>query len=155
MKIHIANCSPQRHLFNYKLPERRQPFARHIPAGDQIAIEVQDTDITAIIDQHERYGFVDVAKIPKDFSGICYSIDREIKVSKIKDGYEARIEFLDDRAEKIVEESAVVINNDIKNVAVNHGQEQQDGLEMTIQSEPLDPEQDDKSPVKKNLKVTK
>ncbi|MNC60519.1 hypothetical protein D3C75_1104020 [compost metagenome] len=62
---------------------------------------------------------------------------------------------MDDRAEKIVEESAVVINNDIKNVAVNHGQEQQDGLEMTIQSEPLDPEQDDKSPVKKNLKVTK
>ena len=79
MKLHIANCSPQRHLFNYKLPERRQPFARHIPAGDQIAIDVQDTDITAIIDQHERYGFVDVTKIPKDFSGICYSIDREIK----------------------------------------------------------------------------
>ncbi|OMQ26902.1 hypothetical protein [Serratia oryzae] len=155
MKLHIANCSPQRHLFNYKLPERRQPFARHIPAGDQITLEVQDTDITAIIDQHERYGFVDVTKIPKDFSGICYSIDREIKVSKIKDGYEARIEFLDDRAEKIIEESAVVINNGIKNAAVNHGQEQQDGFEMSINSEPLDPEQDDKSPVKKNVKVTK
>ena len=155
MKLHIANCSPQRHLFNYKLPERRQPFARHIPAGGQIFIEGQDTDITAIIDQHERYGFVDVADIPKDFSGICYSINREIKVSKISDGYEARLEFIDERAEKIIEESAVVINNEIKNVAVNHGQEQKDGLEMTINSEPLDPEQDDKSPVKKNVKVSK
>ena len=155
MKLHIANCSPQRHLFNYKLPERRQPFARHIPAGSQIAIEGQDTDVAAIIDQHERYGLVEVTKIPKDFSGLCYSIGREIKVSKISDGYEARLEFLDERAERIVEESAVVINNDIKNAAVNHGHEQQDGLEMTIQSEPLDPEQDDKAPVKRNLKVSK
>ena len=155
MKLHIANCSPQRHLFNYKLPERRQPFARNIPAGSQIAIEGQDTDVAAIIDQHERYGLVEVTKIPKDFSGLCYSIGREIKVSKISDGYEARLEFLDERAERIVEESAVVINNDIKNAAVNHGQEQQDGLEMTIQSEPLDPEQDDKAPVKRNLKVSK
>lgn len=155
MKLHIANCSPQRHLFNYKLPERNQPFARHIPAGTQIAIEGQDTDIKAIIDQHARYGLVDVGNIPTNFSGLCYSIDREIKVSKIKDGYQARIEFLDDRAEKIIEESAVVINNGIKNAAVNHGQEQQDGFEMSINSEPLDPEQDDKAPVKKNVKVSK
>lgn len=152
MKLYVGNCSLQTHLFNYKLPERTQNFTKEIKAGSQIVIEEGETEIQSIINQHVPYGLVDVNKIQGNFSGICYST-KEIDVSRIMHGREAHKEFLDERSQEIRDNSALAMNNELTKVAKNHGKEERDGFEMTIESQTLDPMQEDKTPLKQKIKV--
>ncbi len=85
MKLYIANCSRQPHTFNYKLPEKTQSFGVTIPSGRQHMIENQSDIIDHIIRQHEPYGFQRCDKVDKNFSGICYSIDKPVSVGRIED----------------------------------------------------------------------
>lgn len=155
MKLHIANCTRQTHHFNYKLPERMQTFTRDIAPGEQIVIDGSADDIHLIISQHAPYGFAEAAKIPDAFSGLCYSLDKAIHLNKIKSGYEVRTEFLEDQAQRIRDNSVLTLNNALSTVAKNHGKEALPGLEVTIESQPLDPLQEDVKKLKETRKVEK
>ncbi|MGL5386640.1 MAG: hypothetical protein ACRDCA_12430 [Serratia sp. (in: enterobacteria)] len=156
MKLFIGNCTAQLHAFNYKLPERTQNFVREIKSGEQIMIEGNSDEIAAIIHQHKPYGFVDVKKIPSDFSGLCYSQDKQIELPKIRQAYEARVEFLDQRAQEIRDNSVLSMNNELTQVARNHGKEEKSGFEMTIEGQPLEPSQTEETKTfKQKIKVEK
>ena len=99
MKLYIANCSRQPHTFNYKLPEKTQSFGVTIPSGRQHMIENQSDIIDHIIRQHEPYGFQRCDKVDKNFSGICYSIDKPVSVGRIEDCAEQKTENLESLSE--------------------------------------------------------
>lgn len=87
MRLYVANTTKQDHDFVYRVPEIERLFQQPVPSGGQILVYKDDSSpvINAIIKQHERYGLVNIAEIDrrKPFIGLCYSVDKEIPVSKI------------------------------------------------------------------------
>lgn len=118
MKLYIANCSRQPHTFNYKLPEKTQSFGVTIPSGRQHMIENQSDIIDHIIRQHEPYGFQRCDKVDKNFSGICYSIDKPVSVGRIEDCAEQKTENLESMSEEILAASAVSLNNAVDQAVI-------------------------------------
>ena len=87
MKLYIANCSKNEHLFTYCLPEVLRPFSHHIRAGGQIEIPGEPAAIDAIIKEHELYGMQPFDKVHKGFGGLCYRLDKPISVEAIRSGF--------------------------------------------------------------------
>lgn len=86
-KLYVANTTKQDHHFAYKAPEDRNNRQQLIKSGTQIMVYRDDTlaVLTAIVDQHLKYGLIDAAKIDQTepFIGLCYSFDKPIPVDKI------------------------------------------------------------------------
>ncbi|MCZ5496752.1 hypothetical protein O5479_14310 [Escherichia coli] len=122
MKLYIANCSRQPHTFNYKLPEKTQSFGVTIPSGRQHMIENQSDIIDHIIRQHEPYGFQRCDKVDKNFSGICYSIDKPVSVGRIEDCAEQKTENLESMSEEILAASAISLNNAVDQAVIQSGE---------------------------------
>jgi hypothetical protein len=153
MKLYIANCSRQKHIFTYKLPEKTQQFMQPIPAGSQIMLENNDDVIHRIIDQHKAYGIQDYRKTDKNFSGICYSTDKPISASSILDGSAQKVENLKAKGEEILAASAVAYNNLTDQAAASVGQKPLgEGLHMEIVGEAVNTDQAD--PPSMNKKIT-
>jgi hypothetical protein len=117
--LYIANASPQKVEFYYRL--RGTPAARYqpIPIGGQVKIsgELSDLDIKDIIDQHARYGFVpahEAHKVAGNFGGLVYSIGTPVAVSKIMDAASVRLEKLKKEGEIIRKEAAVSLSNQME-----------------------------------------
>lgn len=156
MKLFIANCSRQAHTFNYKLPEKTQSFGVTIPAGRQHMIEQTEDVIAHIIRQHEPYGFQPKNKVDDNFSGICYSIEKTVSTSEIIDNAEQRKENLDNQSQKILEASAVVLNNAVDNAVLQSGETPlSDGIQMEIKGEAIDQDQPNPAKVDKKVQVKK
>jgi len=87
MKLYIANTTKQDHDFVYRVPEIDRMFHQPVPSGQQVLVykEMSTSDVDAIIKQHAQYGLTRVDEIDrrKPFIGMCYSIDKQIPVSKI------------------------------------------------------------------------
>jgi hypothetical protein len=87
-KLYIANATKQNFDFIFWVSEVPQPRRQKIPAGGQIMV-YQDNmtleQINSIVKQHERYGLTRVSEIDrrKPFVGLCYDIDRPVKIEKI------------------------------------------------------------------------
>ncbi|EOT5948836.1 hypothetical protein ACK6F9_002240 [Escherichia coli] len=156
MKLYIANCSRQPHTFNYKLPEKTQSFGVIIPSGRQHMIENQSDIIDHIIRQHEPYGFQRCDKVDKNFSGICYSIDKPVSVGRIEDCAEQKTENLESLSEEILAASAVSLNNAVDQAVIQSGEKPQPGgIEMEITGEAINTEQENPPSTKRNIKVKK
>ncbi|HDT0657935.1 TPA: hypothetical protein QIB60_000536 [Enterobacter cloacae subsp. dissolvens] len=156
MKLFIANCSSQPHMFNYKLPEKHQPFGVKIRAGSQHMLENTADVINHIIKQHEPYGFQRSAKVDKNFSGICYSIDKPVTVGRIEENHEQKVENLDDMSQKILEANAVSLNNTVDNVVIQNGEKpKDDGVQIEIVGEAVNPDQENPPKLNKTVKVQK
>lgn len=152
MKLFIINCSRQSHNFNYKLPEKTQSFGVTIPSGKQHMIEQSQHIIDHILRQHEPYGLQPKNKVDKNFSGICYSIEKEASASEIVENSEQKLENLDDRSQQILEESALALNSQVENVVIQGGEiPKEDGIVMEIKGEAIN--QDQASPAKVDKKV--
>ncbi|MFJ7171649.1 hypothetical protein [Citrobacter freundii] len=156
MKLYIANCSRQAHMFNYKLPEKTQSFGVSIPPGRQHMIENQSDIIDHIISQHEPYGFQRCDKVDKHFSGICYSIDKPVTVGRIEDGADQKTENLKSMSEEILAASAVSLNNAVDQAVIQSGEKPQPGgIDMEITGEAVNTEQENPPGSKRNIKVRK
>lgn len=156
MKLFIANCSRQAHIFNYKLPEKAQSFGVTIRSGDQHMIENQSDVITHIIQQHAPYGFQPADKVDKHFSGICYSIDKPVTLGRIEEGAEQKTENLKNMSEEILKASAVSLNNAVDQAVIQSGKKPKDGgVEIEITGEPVSAEQDAVSSTRRTVKVQK
>lgn len=154
MRLFIANCTHQKHKFNYKLPESFQSFAMDIDSGKQIQLpEMTSNEVEYIIYQHECYGLKDVKQIDKSFSGLCYSIDKPISVAKIKDGHYQKNENLEAMSKEIMETTAAASLQNMEQKILETGNVP-DGsvLEIDIEAKPVDPEFN-KTPMKKKIQA--
>lgn len=155
MKIYIANCSRQKHKFNYKVPEKTQQFFKLILAGQQAVIEDLPEVIHHIIGQHEPYGFLPANRLGDDFGGICYSIDKPVSIGQFNNGIEQKIENMDDMSQKILEASAASINHTIEQEVLKTGEIPRPGFELEIVGESVNQEQDNAPSLKKTVRVGK
>lgn len=156
MEFFIANCSRQPHLFNYKLPERTQPYAVKIHPGRQHSMNLDQDAINHIIRQHEPYGFQRCDKVDKNFSGICYSIGKPVQVGRIEENAEQKVENLDSMSEQILAASAVSLNNAVDSAALQHGEvPKNDGVQVEIVGEAINQDQVDPPRLNKTVRVQK
>lgn len=156
MKLFIANCSRQAHILNYKLPEKTQSFGVTIPAGRQHMIDQPEDVIYHIISQHEPYGFQHRDKTDKNFSGICYELEKPLSSNQIIQNAEQKTENLDDMSQQILEVSAVALNNAVETAVIQSGEKPLgDGIQMEIKGEAIDQDQPNATKVDKKIQVKK
>lgn len=153
MKLYIANCSRQPHLFNYKLPERTQPFSQRIPAGQQVCLDLSKDEVSHIISQHQPYGFAQVNKLPRSFAGLCYSVDKQIDLDGIMHGAAEVKDTLKKRGEEVRKNSVATMDSKLTQAATAHGKNAADGLQVDIEGQPINPM--DESPNFKETLITK
>jgi hypothetical protein len=114
MKLYVANCTAQAQDFMYRLPEATGCRMQRIEVGAQVQIsgDLSQPDIDAIIEQHARYGMVDVASLDRTrpFIGVCYSVGTPVPISKIQYAIGHNRGVLLERGQQIRQESAVALN---------------------------------------------
>lgn len=156
MKLYIANCSRQPHLFNYKLPEKAQPFGVTIRPGSQHVIDNQSEIISHIIKQHEPYGFQPCEKVDHGFSGICYSLNKPVTIGRIEENAEQKVENLDDMSQKILEANAVSLNTLVENAIIQNGEvPKNEGVQVELVGEAVNLDQPNPPKLAKTVKVQK
>lgn len=156
MKLFIANSSRQAHTFNFKLPEKAQPFGVTIKSGQQHVFDYPTDVIYHIIRQHEPYGLQPRNRVDSSFSGICYSTDKAVSESEIIENSEQRLENWDDMSQRILEASALTLNQAIESAVIQGGQApKKDGIVMEINGKAVDQDQLNPAKVDKKVQVTK
>ena len=86
MNLFIANCTKQNHDFAYMIPSFKTFKNVPIPVGTQIKLtNLAASDIDQITKQHAKYGMVRADEVDrtKPFIGLCYDIDRPVKLDKM------------------------------------------------------------------------
>jgi hypothetical protein len=123
--LFIANTSKQHHHFYYRLPE--DPVARfeEIRVGTQARIggDLTHEAIQRIIKQHENYGLRAESELKnaKGYVGLCYSIDKPVKLDSLYSTFENNDVALNDRAEDRREDSAAAIASAITDTMASAG----------------------------------
>ena len=108
--LYIANCTKQHHIFRYRKPEQGSASMISIPAGTQIKIaDLSGVDVDAIISPHRTYGMTDISSVDRmqDFSGYCYSVDKQIPGRKLTYAVESRMSALAKAGEEMRKVSAL------------------------------------------------
>lgn len=156
MKLYLANCSRQKHIFNYKVPEKTQQFMQPIPAGSQIMLNYPEDVVMFILQQHEPYGLQHYRKVDKNFAGTCYAIDEPISAADIMNGVEQKTANLKQAGEDLLNASAVAYNNALDNAAAAAGEKPLgEGLVMEITGEAVNTDQPDPPSLDKKINVKK
>jgi hypothetical protein len=123
MRLYIANCTQQIQQFHYRVPETGGAMAggariQLIDIGSQVLLtgDLNQFQIDSVVAQHRKYGLVKVDEIDrtKGFSGMCYSIDKPVPVSKIIYVMEQNKSVLDQRGRRTRLEAAVAVNQQIE-----------------------------------------
>jgi hypothetical protein len=118
------------HFFEYSVPENQKRFGKEIKAGGQIELENIQDILTYIIGQHERYGFTEVSKVKKGFSGLCYRFDKPISVTAIESGMSQSEQDMIDRALEARKIQAVATDAHISRIAQEGGLRQKGSIEF-------------------------
>jgi hypothetical protein len=142
--LYVANASKQKHDFIYRIPEETSIRRQQIPAGGQITVYQPNTSIEilrAIVDQHLKYGLVDVADIDrrKPFVGVCFSFDKPIKVDKIMQADEHNAGVLQQASLEARKLSAAALHNSINQATGGAAQVESLELEVVEQNGPTEP----------------
>ena len=132
MKLYVANCSKQEHLFTYMIPENPRPFSHSIRAGAQIEIPGNQDAIMAIIGQHQIYGMMEVNKVTKGFGGLCYRLEKPISVEAIENGFTQSDQEMINKAQESRNITAAASDQMIANKAQEMGLKQRSGLEIEV-----------------------
>ncbi len=115
MKLYVANCSKQVMDFIYRVPGKRQLARQLIDVGRQIVLahDLDTPQITRIVDQHAKYGFVDVKEISrtKPFIGLCYSVDKPVDIGALTTAIQHNSDVLDEWGRQLRAEAAVAAAN--------------------------------------------
>jgi hypothetical protein len=117
MKVYVANASPQRHEFIYRMAEQKRERRQPIEPMSQILLSDDFTQgqIDDLIAQSDKYGFPSVADIRngaprKRFTRLCYSIDAPISSLMIDALLRSNVAALDEFGKELREETAVASN---------------------------------------------
>lgn len=115
MKLYVANGTAQYQDFLYRMPEQPMPRMQRIGIGEQIQIsgDLSRLEIDNIVNQHTRYGLVEEVEVDrtKPFVGMCYSIDKPVKLDSISQMVGHNREVLEDRGRVIRQESAIATSS--------------------------------------------
>ncbi len=160
-KMYIANGSTQYHDFVYSLPESPAHRRQQIPPGGQIQIsgDLNPIQVDSIVEQHRIYGMVRVSEVDrtKPFVGLCYELDKPIRLEKIANIIEHNRGVLVKRGEEIRRDAALSTGAQIENeIFERRMPDQLQTLEMSIQeeTETRDP-QDDSPTIAVGTRVTR
>ncbi len=112
MKMFIANCTKQVQDFIYRPVESRGNRMQRIEIGQQIQLagDLNQSDIDAIVDHHALYGLLsveDARKVRGRFVGMCYSIDKPVKIEDMQIVLSRNDDVLTDRGQELRKEAAV------------------------------------------------
>ena len=124
MKLYVANCSKQEHLFTYMLPENPRPFSHSIRAGSQIEITGNQPEIDSVVSQHSIYGLMEAKKVKKGFGALCYAIDKPISIEAIQNGFTQSEQEMVDRAQQARNATAAAADQILQNKAQEMGLKQ-------------------------------
>lgn len=142
--LYVANLTRQVREFLYKLPEqglRRQM----IPIGQQIRVAgIENTEqIRVVLEHYYRYGMksVEDAMKSKTFTGLCYSIDKPVKIDQMEIGIAANDAVLVQRGQQVRKEAAIAaahladqqVDGRLKNTETTITEERKDGGEPQVQ----------------------
>lgn len=118
MKLYVANCTNQVQDFIYRLPETASSRQQQIAIGGQVRIsgDLGQKDIDAIVEQHSKYGLVDVGSIDRErqFMGMCYSVDKPVDLKYVERAFEFNLRRLEDMGRKFRQEAAVAVSNAVE-----------------------------------------
>lgn len=157
MKMYVANATKQKIDFAYRLPEINGARVQQIPIGGQIQLtgELNQLQVDSIIEQFGKYGMISVDEVDrsKAFTGLCYSIDKFVPVSKIMQAVRVNESVLQERGQLIRKESAIAENNRIEQIMQESGiPGELRKLELTVQEEKA---RDDGDQFSEGVKVTR
>jgi hypothetical protein len=119
MKLHIANTTPQQHLFQYWVPEVTKLQEQLIAPGSQIVLEADKSVLDGILAAHRRYGIVEAREAGRTakFSGLCFQFDKPIKVDALGVAAERRHDFEGERANEVRTATVAAIHTSINDAA--------------------------------------
>ena len=124
MRLYVANATKQNFDFMYRLPEVTGIRMQTIPIGGQVQItgELTTPQVDSIIAQHTKYGMVAVDEIDRsrNFTGLCYSIDKPVPVAKIMTAVRLNTNVLQERGRRMRQEAAVAENNRIEQTLIEN-----------------------------------
>lgn len=65
MFMFVANCSRQKQIVNYRLPENPSPKSQEVPMGGQVRLggDLTTPQFAAVVEQLSRYGMTDVDRL--------------------------------------------------------------------------------------------
>ena len=129
MRMYIANCTKQNHVFTYRVPDSEEtlsrPRALEIKAGSQIRLpdDLNQSQIDAIVEQYARYGMVELKEIDrkKDFAGLCYNIDCSVNIDTIRVGLSHNDQVLRELGAKMRQEAGVAAFQKAEQIADEAG----------------------------------
>lgn len=118
MKMYLGNCTQQNQVIFYRLPGIPSPRQQEVRIGTQIQIagELTPEQIDSIVNQLRPYGMVRVDEIDrtKPFIGMCYQMDKPIKIELIMRAIEHNKIVLTERGQRIRQEAAVATTQTIE-----------------------------------------
>lgn len=133
MRMHVANCSEQNHVLNYRLPEETRPRTQNLGVGRQIILgdpEMTQIQANAVTSQLGVYGLVKIDELSRARGMIPYVwSDRVIPADTILRVHEHNKGVLHDRGKKFREEAAIASSSAMENAGPLKD------LEMSVEEE--------------------
>lgn len=136
-KLYVANATKQTFIFSYRLPEAKQTIQRTIPMGTQLFFgDFSSEEIKSIVDQGKPFGMirVDEANQARDYKGLIYSENYEVKQGKIEFMLRANDDMLDRQGQELRKEAAMA-NVMGMNTQANNQNQTLNKVSMTVQQE--------------------
>ena len=151
-KLYLANTTKQHREFQYRIPGQQQLFRVSIPAGSQTTLPHQNLteyELRAIIDSQARYGLIDQKNIPnmRAYTGLCYSIEKEIDMRRVVAAIEKNDEFLRQTVEASHADNLAAADHVLKSQTGGHGSM------ATLEFEEKAPEGSQKKTYGKRMKI--
>lgn len=139
-KLYVANVSRQNVEFNYRMPGQNGVKMVPIHIGTQVVIhgELDTNEIDSILEQHVPYGLVAADTIRGDtpYVGLCYAIDKAVRVNQMLVAMDHNQEVLHDRGRQMRQQAAVATNSIIdKHLQEINSESTLQELEVTIEEE--------------------
>jgi len=161
-ELYIGNISKQIQIFAYRALERTGIVTQNIPIGGQIRIspngrtfDLSLPEIDFILDQHKMYGITDVGEIGSirsPFTGLVYSIGKEISVNKLRDAMLKKEQVMDEFGKKVRQEAALAVNSQLEKTFPGELR----NLEMSFtEEEPRGGYSDDITHISEGVRVTR
>ena len=117
MKMYIGNLTKRVVDFMYRVDGAQRQ--QKIEMGSQVRLsgDLTQKQIDSIYEQHQRYGLIPVAEVPKmkAFTGMCFSVDREIPLERIRHGLHQNDIAMAEAGKETRTQAAVALHQELSN----------------------------------------
>lgn len=139
-KLYIANCSPQRQVVHYRLPENPKIHTQTIEIGRQVQFgnnELTDTEVNAIIAQLQIYGLIGISELARAKRGVpyIYSLNKPVPEKTFRDVIGFNQGVLTDAGKLFRQQAAVAVSNAMDSSTDDAGLTPIRALEMSVEED--------------------